>query len=230
MFFFIVFAIILILNRYKSRQYNYRKEYTYSYGLVLTNTQKAFNRLEETITKCEEMKNDEFVCKFAILKLYVDLDTENNYFTSLRRINLNNILYKKGSFDDSKSTWNVDSLYFLSIDLIKAYHHHKQEIVETIYNQINEHATQLDKYLEFHLFNAIYSSLTKTSDYGVTFYNNLLTYEVSNSKYDNKSIEIYQSTALAMKRYIDQRLTTEEINRLDNFSKTLLGRIIINNL
>ena len=186
--------------------------------------------MDSVLSQCERNKTQEFICKFSILKLYADLDMVKDYTHSLHNIDLKDLLYKKERFTAAKATMNGDSLYFLSLDLIKACHHQKEDVMFFLYTQLNEHAAKLDKYLEFHLFHAIYASLTVGDTKRLSLCQSLLKEANKNINYDKNILAIYQNSALLIKKYLNQPLSEKELYSLQQFTKTHLGSMIASDL
>lgn len=224
----ILVIVVLLSMGKKAKMYNLRKEYSLCYKLVLTDSKKAHERLENSILKCQEYSNYEFVCKLAILKLITDIDCKMDLKSTSKHINIDNLFCKNGKYSSNKAIWNMDSLYFISIDMIKTFQHGQKDVTEYLWQQANKYNEQLNGVIEFQLCKAIHSSLFNIEDKGVDFYNELSSKKYETNKGDNRTMDIYQKTALIMKKLLGIKLSKEEVNKINEFSKTLLGKMIVN--
>lgn len=226
----IISVLTLISFGKKAKIYNLRKEYSYCYKLVLTDAKKANGRLEKTIEKCKEYKNREYICKFAVLKLYTDIDCRKDVESTIQLLNIEDLFCKNGKYSASKAILNMDSLYFMSVVMLKANKYKLNNVIDYLWKHVNKYCNYLEENVEFCLFKAIYSSVTDKDDKGKAFYNEILMNGDVNDNNDNKTMEIYQNTALLMKKYLCIELSNEEKNKVNEFSKTLLGKIVSSNL
>ena len=99
--------------------------------------------------------------------------------------------------------------------------------MDLLSKDLNTYAEQLHLYLEFHLFNIVYNAL-KEKKFSEEFYNLLI--NEKNTQYNKDVLEIYQGTALLIKKYTRNPLSSDEKEKADHFAKTVIGRKIVDNL
>lgn len=227
--FIILFIYFLYTASKKAKEYNLQKEYSLCYRLTLTNISSATKRLNSSIKKIKEINNNEYLTKFYILKLYTDLMNKNDCQSSLDFIDINHLITKNNKLNNEIASRNGDSLYFIIIDMLCAYHQHKENIVEILYQKINIHADFLNKYIEYDLIKAVYNSLTQKEDKGINFYNSLIEND-KKSNYEKEIAQIYKDTAITMKKYLGYYLSQNETEEYNKFKKSLIGSTIIKNI
>lgn len=227
--FIIFFIYFLFIASKKAKEYSLQKEYSLCYRLTLTNVSSAAKRLNSSIKKIKEINNSEYLIKFYILKLYTDLMNNCEYQSSLDSIDINCLITKNNKLNNEIASRNGDSLYFIVIGMLCAYHQHKDNIIEILYQKINIHVDFLNKYIEYDLIKAVYNSITQKEDKGINFYNSLIE-NGKKTNYEKEIAKIYKNTAITMKNYLGYSLSQNETEEFNKFKKSLIGSTIIKNL
>ncbi|MBQ1347161.1 MAG: hypothetical protein IIY65_04115, partial [Erysipelotrichaceae bacterium] len=174
MIFFVAMFALLAYVMYRNftliSRYRHNKEYIECYKEMLQGTDTAYERINAYI---ENEKAEEFKNKGRILKLYEQMDMNEDLSGTLNDLDLRAIFLKNGKYSRQQVAMSADVFVWLYMDLAKARRLSKFDVLNALQEKIAG-LPELENRVEYQLTKAIYIALCEKEDAGVGFLSSLL--------------------------------------------------------
>ncbi|MBQ3994273.1 MAG: hypothetical protein II638_05430, partial [Erysipelotrichaceae bacterium] len=167
MIFFVAMFALLAYVMYRNftliSRYRHNKEYIECYKEMLQGTDTAYERINAYI---ENEKAEEFKNKGRILKLYEQMDMNEDLSGTLNDLDLRAIFLKNGKYSRQQVAMSADVFVWLYMDLAKARRLSKFDVLNALQEKIAG-LPELENRVEYQLTKAIYNALCEKEDAGV---------------------------------------------------------------
>ena len=228
--FFVLMLCLLAYVMYRNitliGRYRHNKEYIECYKEMLANTEGAYDR---TCRYIENEKSAEYRNKGLILKLYQQLDREEDAMETVEAIDLKEILYAKGKYSKRQLMMNSDIFIWLYMNMAKARKLSKFDVLNTLYDKFMA-LDLLENRVEYKLAKAIYNALCEKEDAGVEFLSSMLDGGYAGLDYEKNLIGLYKRFASATLAYSGEPMEDYYKEDLHSFASTQIGKNYLNDL
>ncbi len=221
--FFVAMMSLLVYVMYRNitlvKRYRHNKEYIECYKEMLAGTETAYERISAYI---EEEDSAEFKNKGRVLKLYEQMDTEEDISQTLNDLDLKEIFFKKGKYSRKQTVMNVDVFVWIYLVMAKARRLSKFDVLNGLCEKFNE-LEGLENRMEFQLIRAIYNALCEKEDAGVEFLSSVLDGGFAQYEYEKNLIGLFKRFAAATLAYSGEPMEDYYKEDLRDFASTQIG-------
>lgn len=228
--FFVAMMLLLIYVMYRNitliKRYRHNKEYIECYKEMLAGTETAYERTNAYIGSED---SDEFKNKARVLKLYEQMDTEEDISETLNDLDLKEIFYRKGKYSKKQTLMNVDVFVWIYLVMAKARRLSKFDVLNGLCEKLSE-LEGLDRRVEYQLTRAIYNALCEKEDAGVEFLSSLLDGGFAQYEYEKNLIGLFKRFAAATLAYSGEPMEDYYKEDLRDFASTQIGGSYMKNL
>ena len=223
---FCLLAYVMYRNIVLIGRYRHNKEYIDCYKEMLAGNEGAYDR---TCRYIENEKSAEYKNKGLVLKLYQQLDRQEDAVATAQAIDLKEIFHRKKSYSKQQMAMNNDIFIWLYMDLAKARKLSKFDVLNTLYEKVLE-LDQLENRVEYRLAKAIYNALCEKEDAGVQFLSSMLDGGYAGLEYEKNLIGLYKRFASSTLAYSGEPMEDYYKEDLHSFAATAIGRSYLNDL
>ena len=218
---YVVYRNITLISRYRQN-----KEYIECYKDMLHHEDGSYERVCAYI---ENEKSEEFKNKGRVLKIYQQLDNEEDLSDTLNQLDLKEIFYKNGKYVKSQMAMNNDVFIWFYLDLAKARRLSKFDVLDSLNEQFKQ-LEGMDHRVEYHLSKAIYNALCEKEDAGVEFLSSMLDGGFAQYEYEKNLIGLFKRFASATLAYSGEPMEDYYKNDLHSFAATAIGAAYMKDL
>ena len=223
---FILLAYVTYRNFTLLKRYRHNKEYIECYKQMLMEPESAYDR---TCAYIENEKSLEFKNKGLLLKLYQQLDRNEDCTATLEALDLKEIFYRKGKYSKQQMAMSCDAFIWIYLILARARKLSKFDVLNAFYEKFME-LDQLETRVEYQLTKAIYNALCEKEDAGVEFLSSLLDGGFASYEYEKNLIGLFKRFAASTLAYSGEPMEDYYKEDLHNFASTQIGKAYLNEL
>ena len=228
--FFVAMLCLLTYVMYRNvtmiARFRHNKEYIECYKEMLAQTDTAYDRICRYI---ENEKSAESKNKGRVLKVYEQMDRDEDMSATLEELDLKEIFYKKGKYSRQMLMMNSDIFIWFYMDMAKARRLSKFDVLNGLYDKFNE-LEGMDHRVEYQLTKAIYNALCEKEDAGVEFLSSLLDGGFAQYEYEKNLIGLFKRFASSTLAYSGEPMDEYYKNDLHSFSATQIGKTYMKDL
>ena len=227
---YVVLVVFMVLMIFKNIKLIKRSKHTKKY-IECTNAifEDADYTNEKINSFIEEEDDSEFKMKGRIIKVYAELKTNIDPWSTLSFLDLHDLIYTKNSLDVAKMEMNSDSFYWMIMNNILAHIKNKEEVVTKLNEVMTQYHDLINNDLVIELYDQVEKALSGDEE-GTKFLKALLNGEYSGYRYDKRMIGMYKNVALAIIAYLGEEISLEDKSELTAFAEYKAGKLLLANL
>ncbi len=211
---YVLYRNVVLINRYR-----HNKEYIECYKDMLSKEENTFDRICRYI---DNEKDAEYANKGRVLKLYVQMDRDEDLSSTLNELDLKEIFLKKGKYSRPQVMANSDVFIWLYMDMAKARKLSKFDVLDSLNEKLSE-LSLLENRVEYQTGKAIYNALCEKEDAGVEFLSSLLDGGFARFEYEKNLIGLFKRFASSTLAYSGEPMEDYYKEDLHSFAATKIG-------
>ena len=223
---FCLLAYVTYRNFTLFSRFRHNKEYIECYKLMLSDSESAYERTSNYI---ENEKSLEYKNKGRVLKLYQQLNRNEDCSSTIEALDFKEIFYRKGKYSKQQLMLSSDIFVWIYLNMARARKMSKFDVLNGLYEKFME-LDQMENRVEYQLTKAIYNALCEKEDAGVEFLSSLLDGGFAQYDYDKNLIGLFKRFAAATLAYSGEPMEDYYKEDLHSFASTQIGKAYMNDL
>ena len=173
---------------------------------------------------------EEFINKARILKAYVELEQEIDPSSTLKDIDLHDLVYTNNKIDAKKFMYNSDTYVWAVMTYVRAYAKNDEATMQKLYDILNKEYDVINGDLCIHVFNNIAKALSEKDEEAISFLKRVQEGEYAQYIYDKQIIGFYKYLSLTTLAYLGEPLSEEALEDMHTFADMKVGKFVMKDL